>query len=368
MSIGSGSAEFTPLQAMSKDGPPLMHYEYVPQIQQYVRKWEGSIPNADTSPAQRFGDIFVEIKNERNRKESRISLSTVITGTSTSGTFVSRVNKVNELALEKLMPYIATITKTTQVVPAGTSPDALSFTRLRSEVLYFDTVHAQKETWDVTGFITLTGSKSDPETDFPVVIVREVFATNPGNSSSAGIEDEVEQVDEFHWLRTRNTISSGATVVSYDNIRYTFPRLLTGWSFDSIFLEAQGRTYPIFEPLLREEETKITVAKVTTTFHSTVQVPPVLYSFKTEPLRYDGIIFNVDLPAVLRNTGSLFVTTHEEDSYYGPLIGESFTWGSTNITASQYLGSIGQLKVVGFTSVPWRYNLFKTVKTEITLE
>jgi hypothetical protein len=356
-------------KGMSLTGPALFNAEYNRELQQYVHVWEVAVANQTTLPTRRFGDFELSLQNERNRHECRLRLTTIHSGDKALGTFVSRVEKDDELALQKLMPFINRINITKQIVPAGTAPSTLSWTKLKSVVRYIDTIHAEKEDWDVvTEFHTLTDVEKDPETDFPVDVIREVVEPGTAESDVEGIWDGIEQVDEYHAIRTRRVLNYVDGLVTYDNIRYTFPALLLGWDTDSIFLEAQGRTFFIMHPLVRQAETKIVVAEETTTFTASVQVSPALFSFKTEDLRYDGMIFNVDVREALFNSGSLFCLTHPDDTFWGGNIGETFAWGATDVTASGYLGLVGSKVTIGFTSKKWKYNLYRNVTSKIVLE
>lgn len=353
---------------LSAKGPLRYEFLFNEEIQQFVHQWKQSVGNQESPQTRRFGDLVVEIRNDNNRCVSELTFQTIHTGDKTDGAFLSRPNVEDVHAVERLMPFIGKFTITKQVVAKGAQPSTLTFLLIKSEVIYMDEVHAIKVDYAVTAFHTLTSSSKDQETDFPVTVVREILSNNPGISGSAGVQDEVEQLDELHWLRTRSTLNFPGSVISYDNIRFTFPALLLGWSTSSIYLEAQGRTFFVMHPQIRQEETKIVMAKLTTTFTAVIPELPSLFSFKTEDLRYDGIIFNVDVRQCLFNDGSLSCSTHSEDSFWGPLIAETFTWGFTNVTASEYLGMVGELKNIGFTSTKWKYNLYKNVLSQITLE
>jgi hypothetical protein len=358
-------------KGLSLAGPALFNAEYSKELQQYVHVWEMAVANQTTLPTRRFGDFELSLQNERNRAESRLRWTTIHSGDKLTGTFVQRTEKDDELALQKLMPFINRINITKQIVPAGTAPSTLSWTKLKSVVRYIDTIHAEKEDWDVvTDFHSLTDNEKDPETDFFVDVIREVVEPGTEPSGATGIWDEIEQVDEYHALRTRRVLDFVQGEISYENIRYTFPALLIGWDTDSIFLEAQSRTFFVLHPQIRQEETKIVVAKQVTNYSAEPEiVDPVLFSFKAEDLRYDGIIFNIDVRSVLFNNGSVFVGTNPADAFWGPNIMETFEWGPTNVTASDYLSLVGEEVKIGHTSQKvGKYNLYKTVQSYITLE
>jgi hypothetical protein len=222
----------------------------------------------------------------------------------------------------------------------------------------------------IVAFHSLTASTKDEETDFPVTEVTEVVAPGTNPSSTAGVWDVITDVDEFHALRRRRTISipGGDGQVSYDNIRYTFPGLLMGWDASANYIAAQGRTYPFFRPTLRQEFTKIVPARLTTSYSADVEEPPTLFNFVQEDLRYEGILFSISERNLLFNSGSLSFSTNGDDTYWGGGLNETFTYDETVPSVSSYLSMVGDLKVVGHTSVPWKYNLYRHVKTEVVLE
>ena len=109
-------------------------------------------------------------------------------------------------------------------------------------------------------------------------------------------------------------------------------------------------------------------ATVTVEYFDSKQPDQVLFEWKTQDLRYDGTLFDVNVHNVLNDGVTLVANTHTNDTYYGFGI-ESVTFNaSTPIGATTYKNAIGFSQRLRETTEPWSFHLFKRKTYHIVIE
>lgn len=211
--MNSLTSEVARREDFRKKGRALSGLAFDRDIEQRVNTWEIAVVNQATPPTETFG-YFFDIENERNINEGKLKVRTVANAAG-EVVFVSRPDRVNEAALEQLMPHLKKFTKTQQIVAAGTAPDAITFTIIRSAITYIDTVHAEKENWVVDEAASANWHKivtvgEDGDTQIAVTETREIVEISTTVTPVPGSVISLTTIDEAHKLKVTKAIDTAA--------------------------------------------------------------------------------------------------------------------------------------------------------------
>lgn len=211
--MNSLTSEVARREDFRKKGRALSGLAFDRDIEQRVNTWEVAVVNQATPPTETFG-YFFDIENEKNINEGKLKVRTVADAAGNVA-FVSRPDRVNEAALEQLMPHLKKFTKTQQIVAAGTAPDAITFTIIRSAITYIDTVHAEKENWVVDESSSVNWHKivtvgEDGDTQIAVTETREIVEISTTVTPVVGSVISLTTIDEAHKLKVTKAIDTVA--------------------------------------------------------------------------------------------------------------------------------------------------------------
>lgn len=389
----------------------------------YVRLTDQQVEHGADATNIVYGVLDASVKNERNQHKSRkLTLAATLQ--------VDVVDYVLGSAWSVLQRFAKgwTITKSmeetgaepTPLAAVGSVPSLTGSAEMREK----NPSNWKQETIVVRAWQTLTTKKYDEELGVLITIVESVVLPSHAlDTPTATSWSEQVQVDERHAILTTYTLASAWTRSVYETINYTFPALLASWDgnpanapvapdwtpgsgwVSTPQLEAtNGRSVFIFYIQTRPAfsapvhariyEEIITAAEATTLlgigaanviawgstgstgFYTTplsqdlgtTALRANLYYPRPRDISYSGLMFGLNIPNVICDGDTLTATSHSSDTYYGPDIGESFTYPDSYPSLTDYLALIGDTVCIQDDITPWRSGLYKRRRVLIHLK
>lgn len=152
-------------------------------------------------------------------------------------------------------------------------------------------------------------------------------------------------------------------------VEYSYPSRLTSLALSATFAPQQRRTSFYVFPLIKTGYSGPVEARVVETLHSSVPATlETLFAPQPEVLQYDGVLFQLNLPAVLHNGLNLSASTDARDTFWGFTV-ESFVKSATNVSATSYTSLIGTEVCISDVVVPYnRFCLYKRTRIYIPVK
>lgn len=337
--------------------------------------------------------------------------------------FQSRVDKLNDGAVDILLKFATVVTKTSQILAKPQTSGTITFGVIHREIKHFDEIHDDVTSWVAAGFVTLTAnvqlpggfegiqtetivaagtthetggtvfwskvedideahalrttitwdaaqtrldSEFEPEYNFEVQSVHTIVAAGTTIAPTVGKETVIEPVNALWSIKIVKTITTSAKT-AYKNIGFTFPTLLLNGAVDAVFIDAQARTFFKVNINTRQGFRAVVPALLTITFSNTVTAPPSLYQMYPRSERYNGVFFDFFCDTCLHDALSLTGTTDVDDTFWGASLTETAVANATSPTAAAYIADIATTKDISFESGPWKFGLWKNVKVSVVL-
>jgi hypothetical protein len=335
----------------------------------------------------------------------------------------------NTLSGKSERPGLLGSTTTTEtIVAAGASADALTLTRIQSEITPIDEAKSKKTTVDSTGPTQLDGKTIGEfglvSLEQSIVAYGSALPTPTENTIDLKKEpidlakakliessyDSPEVLNGYQYdadlnliiSNTKEIISEGAAPLSFTNgllaytdtpinawqsIRiqskitslptarteyktgaYASPNLITGFDTSSVQMPNWDISVNV-RPTMRAKRSYQTVFKNVTSYQYGQPNPSfTLYDPISVNVYYDGYFFKMNIPDALTNSGiSVSFTTASNDPVHG-YVNETFNVPASTESASAYEGKIGSYQLIAFEVDYWKANIWRMVEQYVLLK
>lgn len=212
-----------------------------------------------------------------------------------------------------------------------------------------------------------TSYQTEPETKQIATVTRQVVLSSSVPSAPPPGQ-EVQQRAIGCGLSAR-IIESIATPPQREEcavIDFTFPALLTAVNF-ATYKRSDDREFFSVHPVIRASFRKKVKARVVIDYHTSPPGCSELYNILPNNIAFRGVLFSLNTGPVLNNAFTLNANTSSSNPDWGVGV-ETLNQGASVPTATQYISDIGEEKLVDEQVRPWRFNLWRRVRTYLTLE
>lgn len=222
----------------------------------------------------------------------------------------------------------------------------------------------------------VTGYQYDPDLNLIVTNTKQTLASGasaPSLPQNGLISSRDEPLDVWRTIRIQSRISElPASRIEYKTASYSSPNLLTGFN-NTVFNFPDGQIQYNVTPVMRAERSYQTVFKYETSYQYDQPTAPLDTLF--DPLAihviYTGQFFRIDIPNCLTNSGlqiRFFTGTNTPAAAYYGSIDETYTVPTSDTTASEYLGSVGEYKPISYEIDYWKANIWRKSITSVLLK
>jgi hypothetical protein len=203
---------------------------------------------------------------------------------------------------------------------------------------------------------------------------------NPPASPAAGTEVVYQTIPnvtaKVRKITQTLTNYAGWTRVSSAQIDYRTPAIFGGFTAgdtEALFSNRELRTYLILRYAnFREGTSQQVIVKVTETLHTSGvfggagPTRETIFDPLDSPVKYNGFLFNIDLPACIHNGETLTANTNSLDTFYG-YGAETHTFAPSPTSYSTYAAAVGTEVFIKDELAPWRFCLFKRTRWQVVV-
>jgi hypothetical protein len=323
---------------------------------------------------------------------------------------------------------LGSTTTTETIVAAGASADALTLTRIQSEITPIDSAKSKKTTVESTGPTQLDGKtigefglvsleqsivsyaselptptentidlKKEPidlakakliessydspevlngyqyDADLDLIInnTKEIISEGaaPLSPTNGLLAYTDTPINAWKSIRIQSKITSLPTArTEYKTGAYSSPNLITGFNTSSVQMPNWDISVNV-TPTMRAKRSYQTVFKNVTSYQYGQPNPSfTLYDPISVNVYYDGYFFKMNIPDALTNSGiSVSFTTASNDPVHG-YVNETFNVPASTESASAYEGKIGSYQLIAFEVDYWKANIWRMVEQYVLLK
>lgn len=386
-------------------GKRLTEWRFEPELGDFVEVVSYEVPQdtkfvglAEDPHPTGYSVIGSRIANERNSNKSRVeelrypNRVGVVPGDETDGTIVYPPQWEETRNVEELQEFVDRVIITSRLEDRdreGLVDGAHATWAFREELKQFSAFQRKRTWWgpfDDT-YLTRISYETDATTGLKERIIRSVvFVALPSlvGMMAPGVSVTYKQVAEATWIREErqlladdgDSIMSGATPFAafgyYTRMNFTFPTYIRDFNpnVDIIRTLNRNQRRTIFDIRIRtrrEFSANVWGRKIVT-YHAASPVRPTMFEWRYVDWKHDGALFRVNIERTIADEKSISAITLMNDTFYGAYNETVVFPASPKLTASEYIGAIGNEKIVDVDVTQIEKRIFRKVETRVFIE